>query len=341
MKLGIYTNARKDLSFEEFLDYAKDLGAEMVELGCGEESGFAHCDPEVLLNDEAAFARYAEALSRRRLRVSALSCHGNPVAADPSLAAFSDRCMRNAVLLAEKMRLDTINCFSGCPGSGASRLANWVTVGWPMDYPQLYRWQWNEVLVPYWKDFAAFARAHGILHVALEMHPGQMCYNPKTVKRLRAEAGDNIGVNLDFSHLLWQRMEPDLVIEELRGMIWHMHVKDIAFQERQVRENGLINFHYFDESEKRPWNFRCIGYGHDLGWWGRVFAALRRGGYDYVASVEYECEITSADFGIRSSLERLASILPRDSLGDPGFWRDRAAAQRNLLDQKYGVGEER
>ena len=64
----------------------------------------------------------------------------------------------------------------------------------------------------YWKDFTAFAAGHGIEHIALELHPGQMCYNPETVKRLRADVGsDLIGVNLDFSHLLWQRMDPILV----------------------------------------------------------------------------------------------------------------------------------
>lgn len=340
MKLGLYTNAKRDMPFEEVLAWAAGLGIEMVEIGCGEESGFAHCQPKELLNDEAAFEKFTSALKKHNIGISALSCHGNPVAADKELAAFSDECMRDAVLLAEKLGIRTINCFSGCPGgSPESKYMNWVTVGWPMDFAEVYAWQWNEVLIPYWKDFTAFARQHGVDQIALELHPGQMCYNPKTVKRLREAVGDEIGVNLDFSHLLWQRMDPEMVINELEGMIYHMHVKDIAYNTQIVRESGLINLTYFDEPEKRHWNFRSLGYGHDLGFWRRIFAQLRRAGYDHVASIEFECEVASTDFGVESTVEKLRSCLLGDSMDDSGFWIARAREQRKKYDEKYGIGK--
>ena len=69
----------------------------------------------------------------------------------------------------------------------------------------------------------------------VELHPGQCCYNPRSLKRLREECGPEIGVNLDFSHLLWQRMDPILVIRELEGMIYHMHAKDISMDAELVR----------------------------------------------------------------------------------------------------------
>ena len=231
MKTGLFSSARRDLSLEGFLDYAGELGVQMVELGCGEEAGTNMCDPRKLLSDEASYASFQEALKRNHLEVSALSCHGNPISPNKEQAELSDRLMRNAILLAEKMGLKTIVTFSGCPGGDEhSKYINWVTVTWPVDYPLVYKWQWEEVLVPYWKDLTAFAAEHGIEHIALEMHPGQMCFNPATVKRLREDVGsDLIGANLDFSHLLWQRMDPILVIRELKGMIYHMHAKDIAF----------------------------------------------------------------------------------------------------------------
>ncbi|NLL53675.1 MAG: sugar phosphate isomerase/epimerase, partial [Clostridiales bacterium] len=36
-----------------------------------------------------------------------------------------------------------------------------------------------------------------------------------------------------------------------------------------------------------------------------MFAELRRVGYEYVASIEFECEITSADFGCQMALRNL------------------------------------
>ena len=134
MKTGLFSNARRDLSLIEFLDYAGELGVDMVEIGCGEETGTRQCNPSALLKDEDALNAFLEALNRNHLEVSALSCHGNPISPNRDQARISDDLMRNAVLLAERIGLKTIVCFSGCPGGdSASRYINWVTVSWPMD----------------------------------------------------------------------------------------------------------------------------------------------------------------------------------------------------------------
>ena len=69
-------------------------------------------------------------------------------------------------------------------------------------------WQWNEVLIPFWKKMVEFARSHGVTRIALEMHPGFMVYNPATLLRLREAVGPEIGANFDPSHLIWQGMDP-------------------------------------------------------------------------------------------------------------------------------------
>ena len=158
MKTGLFSSARPDLSLEEFCDFAGELGVQMVEIGCGEEAGTNQCNPANLLKDSVAYDSFMAALKRNNLEVSALSCHGNPISPNKEQAELSDRLMRNAVLLAEKMGLKTLVCFSGCAGGDEhSKYINWVTVSWPMDFPLVYDWQWNDVLVPYWKNFTAFA----------------------------------------------------------------------------------------------------------------------------------------------------------------------------------------
>ena len=190
MKIGIYSNAFKNLSFEEALKVISDQGVHMVELGCGEESGFAHCNPEELLADEKKLKEFQETLSKYEMKISALSCHGNPLSPNQSTRELSVHSMKNAVLLAEKLQIPVINCFSGCPGdSENATLMNWITVSWPMDFAKTYEWQWKEKVLPFWKEFTSFAREHGLAKIALELHPGQVCYNPKTLKRLREECG--------------------------------------------------------------------------------------------------------------------------------------------------------
>lgn len=338
MKIGIYTNAYKELSLEEALKKISEQGIEMIELGCGEESGFSHIEPEKLLKDEAALAAFVALIAKYRLKISALSCHGNPVSPNAATRELSVSSMRNAVLLAEKLGLSTINCFSGCPGDcEEATLANWITTSWPMDYAEAYRWQWEEKLIPFWKEFTAFARSHKVSRIALELHPGQCCYNPKTLKRLRDICGPEIGVNLDFSHLLWQRMDPMLVIRELKGMIYHMHAKDLGFDEWSIRENGLINTAYFDEPHKRNWNFRTVGYGHGDNFWRQIFMELRRTGYDYVTSIEMECEVMNIPDSVPKAVEFLRCCMPKDILPGEESWQRKTREGRLKRFRDYGL----
>ncbi len=68
-----------------------------------------------------------------------------------------------------------------------------MTCPWPDDFSQILEYQWNEVLIPYWKEKAAFAREHGVHRIALELHPGFCVYNTKTLLRLREAVGPEIG----------------------------------------------------------------------------------------------------------------------------------------------------
>ena len=92
------------------------------------------------------------------------------------------------------MGVDTVVTFSGVPGgSRDDTTPNRVSCPWPDEYRAVLDYQWNEVLIPYWKETCAFARAHGVNKIALEMHPGFCVYNPETLLRLRAAVGDTIG----------------------------------------------------------------------------------------------------------------------------------------------------
>ena len=85
----------------------------------------------------------------------------------------------NAVLLAEKLGVKTLVAFSGCPGDcPESKYPNWVTCTWPNDYKKILEWQWNEVLIPYWKEKVAFCNAHGVERIALKCTRASWCTTP-------------------------------------------------------------------------------------------------------------------------------------------------------------------
>jgi len=204
MKLGVLTVPLYGMSLKDTLTYLKGLGVEMVEIGCGGFPGKGHCDPDVLLNDADKLAEFKQTIADSGLTISALSCHANPVHPNKEKAAAYDRDLRNAVLMAEALGIHQINTFSGCPGDcETSKHPNWVTCPWPDDFLEVLDYQWNQVLIPYWKEFVVYAKAHGVNKIAFEPHPGFCVYNPETVLKIREAVGPELGANLDPSHLIW------------------------------------------------------------------------------------------------------------------------------------------
>ena len=241
MKLGVLTNLFGSLSLDETCAKLKALGVEAVEIGCGGYPGKDHCDPKVLLNDEAKLEEFKATLARHGMELACLSAHGNPVHPNPTVAKEFDDDFHDAVLLAEKLGVDTIVTFSGCPGgSPEDKTPNWVTCPWPNDFGEILNYQWNEVLIPYWKKTVAFAREHGVTKIALEMHPGFCVYNPETLLRLRAAVGNEIGANFDPSHLIWQGIEPVAAIRALEGAIYHFHAKDTKIDKYNTAKFGVL-----------------------------------------------------------------------------------------------------
>ena len=75
MKLGVLTNVVGNMPLEDALKYFKSMGIQMVEIGCGGYPGKDHCDPEVLLHDEAKYQEFCDTIKKYDMEVSAFSCH--------------------------------------------------------------------------------------------------------------------------------------------------------------------------------------------------------------------------------------------------------------------------
>ena len=313
MELGVLTNLYASKSLDETLSILHGMGVTMAEIGCGGYPGKAHCDPKVLLNDDAALAEFKATFEKYDMKISCLSCHGNAVHPDKAIAkAFHDDFV-DAVLLAEKLGVDTIVTFSGCPGDHeGAKYPNWVTCPWPEDFLAILEWQWNEVLIPYWKETAAFAKAHGVTKIAFEMHPGFAGYNPETLMKMRAAVGDVIGANFEPSHLIWQGIEPVAAIRYLQGAIYHFHAKDTKIDKINTAKIGVLDTKHYGDELNRAWVFRACGYGNDATYWKEIVSALRLTGYDKVMSIEHEDSLMSIDEGLTKAVDFLKPILMYD-----------------------------
>ncbi len=303
MKLSVLTNLFGSLSLEEALAKFEKLGITCVEIGCGGYPGKAHCDPEALLADNKALAEWRATFARHHIEVSALAVHGNPVHPDKEVAKMYHDDFCRAVLLAEKIGVDTVITFSGCPGgSPEDKTPNWATCPWPEDFLGVLDYQWNEVLIPYWRETAAFAKAHGVTRIAFEMHPGFCVYNPKTLLRLREAVGDVIGANFDPSHLVWQGIDPVAAIRALGGAIYHFHAKDTKIDAYNTAVNGVLDTNHYGDEINRSWIFRTVGYGNGLDYWRDMISNLRLVGYDRVMSIEHEDSLMTTDEGLEKAV---------------------------------------
>lgn len=317
MKLGVFTTLLSNLPLETALKYFKSLGIEMVEIGAGGYPGNAHADPDVLLNDAKALDTFKGLIKEYDMGISALSCHSNPVHPNKAEAKAADETIRKTILLAEKLDLHQINTFSGCPGDHeGAKYPNWVTCPWPNDFGEILNWQWNEVLIPYWKDLVTFAKAHGVNKIALEMHPGFCVYNTDTMLRLREAVGPEMGANFDPSHLIWQGMEPVAVIRALGDAIFHVHAKDTRMDKYNTAVNGVLDTKPYADEIHRSWIFRSVGYGNDALYWKDIVSNLRLVGYDHVLSIEHEDSLMSQNEGLTKAVQTLKEAIITESTGE-------------------------
>ncbi|MDD6203978.1 MAG: sugar phosphate isomerase/epimerase [Firmicutes bacterium] len=320
MKLGVLTVALGDQPLDKALGFLEDQGVQMVEIGCGGCPGTAHCDPEILLNDESELKKFVKTVESHHMEISALSVHCNTIHPNKEIAARADYETRRAVLMAEKLGVGQINTFSGCAGDCEnSKYPNWVTCAWPEDYLAVLDYQWNKCLVPYWRSFVPFARQHGVNKIAFEPHPGFMVYNTETVLRIRNEVGPEIGANLDPSHLIWQGMEPVQVIKKLGDAIFHFHAKDTRIDPVNAAVNGVLDTKHYSDEMNRSWIFRTVGYGNGEAYWRDIISALRLVGYDYAVSIEHEDSLMSSPEGLKKAIAFLKPIIINEPVGTM-FW---------------------
>ena len=310
MKLSVLANLYGTKTLDETLKILSGLGIHTVEIGAGGYPGKAHCNPAELLADEKKLEEFVATFKKYDVEICALACHGNPLHPNREIAASYDTDFRNAILLAEKLGLDTVIGFSGCPGDhDGAKLPNWVTCAWPEDYVEILNWQWNEKVIPYWTEMGAFAKAHGVCHIAFEMHPGFCVYNPETLLKLRAAVGDVIGANFDPSHLIWQGIDPVAAIRALKGAIYHVHAKDTKIDQYNTAVNGVLDTKHYGLELERSWVFRTVGYGNNESYWRDLVSNLRLCGYDRVLSIEHEDSVMSIDEGLRKAVSFLKDII--------------------------------
>jgi len=316
MKLSVFAVLFSKMPLEEALDYIQEQGLDTVEIGTGGYVGNAHCNPTELLKDVEKLRKFQDAFTSRGISISALSCHGNNLHPNKNIADEHHQVFHDTVRLASKLGVENVVTFSGCPGeSDFSLNPVWITCPWPTDFSEVVNWQWQERVIPYWKEQNEFLKEHGV-KVAIEPHPGFVVYNTETALRLRKECGEQIGANFDPSHYFWQGMDPVASIKALgeENALFHFHAKDTRIDRQNNAINGVLDTKSYSDVANRSWIFRTVGYGHGEDTWREIISTLQTIGYDGAISIEHEDGLMSIDEGFTKAVSFLKDKIIKEGI---------------------------
>jgi sugar phosphate isomerase/epimerase len=309
MKLGFVSDSLGSLSFNALLDEASRLGVSGVEVNTGGWSTAPHFNLAEMKSSAPARKAFLKAFADRNLEVISLNANGNPLHPTDSKQG---ECLKDTIRVAGELGIKTVCTMSGLPsGSASDSMPNWVVSSWPPETQAILKYQWEDVLLPFWHDIAKLAKSSGVEEIALELHGNQCVYNVPSLLKLRKEIGSIVGANLDPSHLFWMGADPLVAAEALGKALFHVHAKDTMLNAPIQATTSLLENGSLMNIPARSWSYITLGFGHGEEWWRQFCYRLKMAGYDGWLSIEHEDVMLNSLEGLEKSVALLNGVMPR------------------------------
>ena len=323
MKLGVYNAVLHDRPLEDALAVIGGLGLTGIEINSGGFLPPVHI-PEIeeIAASPAAAKAYLARFEGTGVEIAGLNCNGNPLHPNAEIAEKHAEDIRRSIRAAAALGQTRVVTMSGLPGGEpGTKYPNWIVNAWNSAALDVLDYQW-EIAAPFWSEMDRFAKDHGV-KVALELHPQNLVFNARDVKKLIELTGaTHIGVEMDASHLFWQQADPIAVVRELGPLIFHAAAKDVRINPN-ARLNGVLDngFRRLSPDEARvnlggdewanewpkdsSWDFVALGKGHDTAYWTEFIRALYDVDPDMCLNIEHE----DTELGRIEGLEVAAKVL--------------------------------
>ncbi len=312
MKIGLVSDSLGHLKFTDMLDAAKANGIAGVEINSANWTTAPHCDLSKLVKDADARKTFKKEFETRGLELIALNCNGNHL--HPTDGERQSKGTYDTITLAGQLGVDTVVLMSGLPaGNKTDTMPNWVVASWPPETQAILKYQWDDVMLPYWKKLAEHAKKNGVTKLCVELHGNQVVYNVPGLLRLRKEIGKVVYANLDPSHLMWMDADPLAAIDALGAAIGHVHAKDTFINQPVVATTSRLENGGLTNIPARSWSYITLGYGNGEKWWRDFCYRLRMAGYDGWLSIEHEDVMLSREEGVRRSVALLQACAPAEA----------------------------
>ena len=288
MKLGVVSAIYDGFSFEEMIDHIAECGCECVEVACwpqgkGERryAGVSHIDVE---NTSDEYIEYVLGYCKaKNIQISSLAFYPNTLDGDLEKRAKNVEHLKKVINMSALLGVNMVTTFIGRDQT--------KTVEENL-----------QIMKEVWPPILKLAEEKGV-KIAIENCPmlfgadqwpgGQNLFTTPALWRKIFDIldSDNLGINYDPSHFIWQQIDYIKPIYEFKDKIFHVHLKDIKLYPDRLNDVGIMAYPLEYMSPKLP------GLG-DVDW-GRYVSALTDIGYDEWMCIEVE------DKAFESSREKI------------------------------------
>ncbi len=305
MQLGFVSAILPDRSLEQVLRFAGAECFDCVELMCWpigkadrRYAGVTHIDVAGITAESAAHVK--ELCAEAEVRISALGYYPNllaPVRAE-----------------AEAGLAHLLKVIDAAPLVGVNLVTSFIGRDWTRSIDE----NWPQFLAT-WPPLVRYAAERGV-RIAIENCPmlfsrdewpggKNLANTPAVWRRMFDAIPENLGLNYDPSHFVWQRMDYLKPLREFAGRIWHIHAKDVRVDYERLDEVGILAEPLQYHTPKLP------GLGEID--WGRFFSVLSDTGYQGPVCIEvedlaYEGTLANRETALRQSRDYLRQYMGRE-----------------------------
>lgn len=295
MKLGFVSSILDQSTYKEMIDTAAELGFQCVEAACWPQgkaerryAGVSHIDVEKVLTEDGYAEEILGYAKAKGVEISSLAYYPNTMDADLEKRNTAVEHLKNVIRASDKLGIGLVTTFIG--------------------RDQTKNVEKNlELVKEIWPSIMDVAVEHHV-KVAIENCPmlfgsdqwpgGQNLMTTPAIWRKVFEIlpYENLGINYDPSHFVWQMIDYIKPIYEFKDKIFHVHYKDIKVFKDRLDQVGIMGYPLDFMSPKLP------GLG-DVDW-GKYVSALTDIHYDGYTCIEVEDKaFEGSQEAVRKSLE--------------------------------------
>jgi sugar phosphate isomerase/epimerase len=277
MKLGFVSAILGEWTFEEMIDTAAAMGFQCVEVACWPKgradrryAGVSHIDVADLTEDKAEYIR--NYCRERNVDISALAFYPNVMEEDEEKRQANISHLKKVIDASTVLGVHLVTTFIGRDQTKTVE-----------ENLELVKEIWPPILAHAEEKNVRIAIENCPMLFGREQWPGgqNLMTSPANWEKIfEILPNENLGINYDPSHFVWQMMDYIKPLYQFRNKIFHVHYKDIKLYEDELKKVGTMAYPLDYMSPKLP------GLG-DVNW-GKYVSALTDIGYDGFTCIEVE-----------------------------------------------------